>query len=146
MECGVALGFGTSIGQAIPYFSGTAQNFIGDVDQLSSKEFIDNLITVKGQGATFGALTEKEGMALRDAATKLNNWKIVDSNGKTIGFNIDEGSFITELNRIKELAQKGIVYKGGNILGGTLTDSYFNNVIPQIAGSTNQSTIIGGYK
>lgn len=143
---GAALGFGTSAAQAIPYFSGAAQNFIGDVDQLSSKEFIDNLINVKGQGATFGALTEKEGMALRDAATKLNNWKIADSSGKTIGYNIDEASFVTELNRIKELAQKGIAYKGGNILGGTVTDSYFNNVIPQIAGSTNQSTIIGGYK
>lgn len=78
-------------------------------------------------------------MALRDAATKLNNWKIQDGSGKTIGYNIDEESFVKELNRIKELAQKGIVYKGGNILGGTVTDAYFNNLLPQVAGSTNQS-------
>lgn len=130
--------------QALPQFSGQAQNFIGDVEQLTSKEFIDNLINVKGQGATFGALTEKEGMALRDAATKLNNWKITDSNGKTIGYNIDEANFIKELNNIKQLAQKGIVYKGGNILGGNVTDVYYNNIIPQVTTSTIQ-TNYGGY-
>ena len=149
---GSAIGGGSALigatAQALPYFSGSAQNLIGDVEQLTSKEFIDNLINVKGQGATFGALTEKEGQALRDAATKLNNWKIPDPNNpnKAIGYNIDEENFIKELNKIKELAQKGIVYKGGNILGGTLTDSYFNNLLPQIAGSTTQNTIIGGYK
>lgn len=131
---------GLAGGATTPQFSGQAQNFISNVEQLSNQEFINKLINAKAQGATFGALNEQEGTALRNASTRLNNWAIKDSSGKVVGYDIDEASFLQELNKIKTLAQKGIAKAGGNILGGTVTDVYYQNIIPQVAGTTTNNS------
>lgn len=87
-------------------FTGEYQNFVGNVQQLSSQEFIDNLIESKQAGATYGSLTEREGQALREAATKLNNWAKKDKDGNVIGYNVSEKAFIKELEKIKSAAVK----------------------------------------
>lgn len=87
-------------------FTGQYQNFIGNVQQLASQEFISNLIESKQAGATYGSLTEREGQALREAATKINNWAEKDESGNVIGYNISESAFKRELNRIKDAATK----------------------------------------
>jgi len=125
-----------------PQFSGKAASFIGDVELLTSAETIDNLIKAKAQGATFGALSESEQQMLKNAATKINNWAIKNGEGKVVGYNIDEESFIKELNRLKSLAQKGIAQAGGNVLGGNITDVYYNSVIQPLQ---NTSTTTYGY-
>lgn len=97
------------IGGGIKEATGTGQQFSGAVHRLASQEFIDNLIEAKSQGATFGALTDREGDALRAAATQLNDWEIKDKEGKGTGvWNIDEKSFLGEVNRIESLSRKAI--------------------------------------
>lgn len=135
---GVA-GYATS-----PQFSGKAASYIGDVELLTSKETIDSLIQAKAQGATFGALSESEQRTLRDSATKINNWAIKNGDGKVVGYDIDEESFINELNRLKTLAQKGIAKAGGNVLGGTPGQVYANSIIQ--ATSTADTTNPYGFK
>ena len=97
--------------------TGEGQQFAGGVHKLASREFLDALIGAKQQGATFGALTDREGDALRAAATQLNDWEVKDKNGNPLGiWNIDEASFRRELNSIKELANRAITKSGGSIL------------------------------
>lgn len=94
------------IGGTVDVTTGARQNFIASVENLVSREFLDNLINVKAQGATFGALTEKEQLALTQAATKIGTWRLEDKNGKVIGYNASEKDFRTELERIRNLTRK----------------------------------------
>lgn len=90
-----------------PDVFGAGDKFAGMVHQLVDQEFLDNLISVKAKGATFGALTDKEGEALRNAATQLNDWELKDKNGVGKGvWDIDEQSFREEIMRIQQLALK----------------------------------------
>jgi len=94
-------------------FTGSGQAFAGAVHRLTSQEFLDKLIQAKSQGATFGALTDREGDALRAAATQLNDWEMKNDKGLGTGvWNIDERRFLGEINRIETLAKKA---KGGTI-------------------------------
>lgn len=112
----VGLGTGLALGGPSD-ITGTGQQFSGAVHKLASKEFVDALIAAKSQGATFGALTDKEGDALRAAATQLNDWEIKDKDGKGKGvWNIDEKSFKAEVENIKRLANKAIQKSGGGLL------------------------------
>lgn len=86
---------------------GAGQDFAGSVKQLTSQEFLDKLINVKSKGATFGALSDREGAALRGAATKIADWEIKDENFIGTGeWNVDEASFKRELDKLQDLAQK----------------------------------------
>lgn len=93
---------------------GAGQDFAGSVQQLTNQEFIDKLISAKAQGATFGALNQSEADSLRNAATKINAWEVKGDDGIGTGeWNIDEASFIAELDKIKTLANKAISRAGG---------------------------------
>lgn len=109
--------FGRGIKGAYNSWTGVNQQFAGGVHKLASREFLDALIGAKAQGATFGALTDREGDALRAAATQLNDWEIKDKNGLGTGvWNIDEESFKKELNNLKRLANTGIQNAQGTVL------------------------------
>lgn len=123
---GVAGGLSLATQGIADTITGERQNFIAGVDQLSSQEFVDNLINVKAKGATFGALTDREGEALRNAATKLNSWKI-EKDGKVVGYNTSEESFKAELNRIFNLTQKAYEKSTGNILTSD-EEAFFENL------------------
>lgn len=106
------LGIGTIL-DAKAGITGQGQQFSGGVHKLASKEFLDALISAKQQGATFGALTDREGDALRASATQLNDWEIKDEKGLGTGvWNIDEASFIKELKNIQDLAKRSISRSG----------------------------------
>jgi hypothetical protein len=86
---------------------GAKDEFIGKVEQLVSREFLDTLISAKAKGATFGALTKPEQDALTNAATAIGQWRMTDKvTGKTTGYDIDEQSFKNELDTLITLAQK----------------------------------------
>lgn len=86
---------------------GAKDEFIGKVEQLVSKEFLDTLVSAKAKGATFGALTKPEQDALTNAATAIGQWRMTDKEtGKTTGYDIDETSFKNELSTLVTLAQK----------------------------------------
>lgn len=93
------------LGGASSILSGEQQRFAADIGQLISRESLDNLIDIKKQGATFGALSDGERRAVADAATSLSGFAIYDDNGVFTGrFNAAPKDVIDELERIQKLA------------------------------------------
>jgi hypothetical protein len=84
-------------------WSKTKQRFIGNVEGLLDVESIDALIEAKKQGATFGALTDRELQMLRSTASKIGKWAVTDSEtDKVIGYDIDEETLQKELTRLRD--------------------------------------------
>lgn len=80
---------------------GDRQNLISSVNQLTDKAFLDELLSLKERGGSLGQVTEKEGQALRSAASRIGTWEIKDSNGKVVGYNASEKDFKKEIDRMK---------------------------------------------
>jgi hypothetical protein len=98
---------------------GARQEFAAGVNQLISQETLDNLIAVKAQGATFGALSETELDILKQSASKIGTWMQRDKNGNPTGkFEVSEEAFKKELNRMKEATSKIIEYARIEQTGG----------------------------
>lgn len=95
-------------------FSGAKQNFIAGVEELRSQLNLDKLIQAKGQGATFGALSDQELQVLANSATKLGAWVIKDKQGNVTGYNASEVDFKKELDKINNFAKLDYILKGGN--------------------------------
>lgn len=127
------VGAPSALGGTVDQLTGERQSFIAGVEQLISKEFLDNLIVVKGQGATFGALDKGEREALVQAATKIGNWRIRkgDSDtGKIIGYDASEKAFKAELNILKDLTRTALTRAQGDILSTderSLIDSLYES-------------------
>jgi hypothetical protein len=112
----LTLGVGTA-GDVGASVTGSGQNFSAQVHQLVSGLSLQSLITAKQQGATFGALSDREMNILANSATRLNDWEIKDSKGIGTGvWNIDEKSFKTELENIKSLTQRAILLQQGSLV------------------------------
>lgn len=117
-------------------FSGEGQDFAGGIHKLTGGLTLSNLIEAKKQGATFGALTQKELEILAASATKLNDWEVKDDDGNPTGeWNIDEESFNAELDEIKRLTTKALIQSGESLISDEEEDmlnSYFesNTVTP----------------
>lgn len=91
------------------YFTGSSDKLVGQVEQFISKEFLQNLIDVKAQGATFGALQKTEQDALTAAASFIGQRRIYSGKGEdrqVVGYDMSEADFKRELQTIKELTQK----------------------------------------
>lgn len=95
-------------------FTGGKSNFISGVEQLRSQLNINTLIQAKGQGATFGALSDQELRVLASAATKIGTWAIKDSAGNITGYNVGEKDFKKELDKIGNFAKLDFIQKGGD--------------------------------
>lgn len=97
------IGGGLLAGQGVKdKITGERQRFIGSVEQLTNKEFLDAIIGLKSQGGTLGQVSEKEGAKLEAAATKIGTWKIEDDNGNVIGYNVSEDDFKKEIQTIRQ--------------------------------------------
>lgn len=107
-------GVGAGLGGNFANLTGQNAQFIGAVEQLRSNLNLEKLISAKGQGATFGALSDQELRVLANAATKLGQWAITDKSGKVIGYNIDEKNFKEELDTINRYAKLDYILKGGS--------------------------------
>ncbi len=92
---------------------GAKSNFIASVEQLRQQLTLDKLVAAKGSGATFGALSDSELQLLSASASKLGTWAIKDNAGNVTGYNIDEGSFKAELDKINNFQKLGYILKGG---------------------------------
>lgn len=129
--------------------SGDKQALIGSVSQLTDKQFLEAVLSLKSQGGTLGQLTEREGQKLQSAATKIANWEIKDKDGNVKGYNIDEESFNKELDILMNSATK-IYEAAGGILPGTpksleAADEYTNMIIDGNALQVNPYSS-AGYK
>jgi hypothetical protein len=90
-------------------FTGEAQDALGTIKQLTSRETLDSLINLKRAGGTLGALSDQERVMLQSAATKIGSWEILDEKGFGTGrYNVSEGSFKKELETLKGLTQRAI--------------------------------------
>lgn len=84
-----------------------ARSFSSGVRQLISQETLDTLTALKKSGATLGAISEKELAILQGAATQINDWEVLDDEGKPTGkWNIDEQAFKDELTKIKTSTER----------------------------------------
>lgn len=115
---GAILGGGTAFVLGSPdQVTGAAQQTIGLTEQLISKEFLDNLINTKAQGATFGALTIPEQEALTAAATYIGNrriWSGTKGESDVVGYNMAESDYRREIERIESLTRVAYERATGN--------------------------------
>lgn len=96
----------------IDSLSGGRISFIADVEQLVSQETLAQLISVKADGATFGALSDGEREELRRAATKIGTWQIKDDDGQVTGYKVSQDDFAKEITRLQEITQKALINEG----------------------------------
>ncbi len=123
-------------------FTGKRQSFIGAVEQIVKDLTLEKLIEAKKQGATFGALSDREMDILAGAATKIGTWKIIDKKtGQVTGYNIDEPTFRAELQVIKDMAQKDKDLK----MGKSVTNNYLDNLVIPLLNSTENAYSSAGY-
>lgn len=94
-------------------------SFIGGVEQLISSGTIKSLIDAKAQGATFGALSDRELGIIAASFSKIGRWKAEAKDGRVIGYNVSAKDMAEELNRIKASSEKVI----NNLQGSTTTST-----------------------
>ena len=94
--------------------TGVKSNFIAGVEQLRSQLNLETLIKAKGQGATFGALSDQELKMLSNAGTKIGAWAIKDKHGNVTGYNTNEKEFRKELDKINNFIKLDYVLNGGS--------------------------------
>lgn len=95
--------------------TGDRQNFIASVEQMRSELTVEKLAQAKGQGVTFGALSDGERGLIANAATKLGSWAIHEggkADGTVTGYNIDEKSFKAEMDKINYFTKLDALIKG----------------------------------
>ena len=98
-----ALVGGTALAaQGLKDVFGDRQNLIASVSQLTDKAFLDELLSLKERGGTLGQVTEREGQALKNAATRFGKWEIKDDKGNVIGYNVSEKDFRDEVEKMKK--------------------------------------------
>ena len=93
--------------------TGEKDNFIASVEQIRSQLNLDTLIQAKGQGATFGALSDQELRVLASAGTKIGSWAIKDKDGNVTGYKANPKDFRAEMDRINNFAKLDYILKGG---------------------------------
>lgn len=98
---GAIIGGTALASQGLSDVFGSRQSLISSVNQLTDKAFLDELLSLKERGGTLGQVTEKEGQALRSAASKIGTWEIKNDKGQVIGYNASEKDFKDEINRIR---------------------------------------------
>ncbi len=96
--------------------SGRADDLVALTEQMLSQQFLDKLIQVKGQGATFGALTDREGNSLRSAVNAISQTAIRDKNDKVIGYDMSENEFRRQFGIMQEAIQLAEIENTGKVI------------------------------
>ena len=110
-------GFNSAVGPvglgriALRDVAGAKDSFIGSVEQLTSGLTLEQLIKAKDSGATFGALSDAELRLIEQSATKINKWAMKEDD-KTVGYDVSEKDFMTELDTIANFRKLDAVLKG----------------------------------
>lgn len=95
-------------------FTGKQQNFIANVEQLRQGLTLEKLAASKGQGVTFGALSEGEMKLVSDSATKLGTWAIKNKEGNVVGYNVQDKDLKNELGKINNYAKLDAIKQGAD--------------------------------
>lgn len=104
--------------------TGETGDFVGEVEKTINNLTVDKLIQAKAEGATFGALSEKEWSALQSTASYLTNRRALDNDGNVIGYKTTEKRFKEEMDKIGNYAKLDALLKGADpeSIGVTVTD------------------------
>jgi len=111
-------------------FTGRRSIFLGKANQLVSNLALSKLIEAKSQGATFGALSDREMDILKSAQTALGTWEIRDKDGRVTGYKTTEKGFKNELQRLIDDYQS-LVDEARGTTGGNSFDSWYSNQAPE---------------
>jgi len=102
------------------------QAFLAKMDRLISTDALNALIAAKSQGATFGALSDKELDILKNAASTFNGLALYEDKknpNRITGFRGSEENFRAELKRVQDAAQKVVDSANTPSDGGTTSAS-----------------------
>jgi len=89
--------------------SGKADDTVALTQQMLDQQFLDKLIAVKSKGATFGALSDNEGNALRNAANAIAGTAIKRGEGdktRVIGYDMSENEFNHQMTIIQDTMRR----------------------------------------
>jgi hypothetical protein len=94
------LGIGSRVAYADLF--GNKQDFLAQANKLVSKSALNELIQSKKEGATFGALSDREMDILKAASTALGTWEVkgLFNKDKVSGYNTSEKKFKEEIQRM----------------------------------------------
>jgi len=111
---------------------GERTGFLGIANQYVSKKALEELISSKKEGATFGALSDREMDILKAAATKLGSWEITDKNGRVTGYKTTEANVRKAIEEMITDYQKVIneskgMSGGGKTIQDKITDYGIQN-------------------
>ena len=90
-------------------------DFVSGVEQYIDQLTLDKLIESKAQGATFGALSDRELQVIASAATKISGYRRTRDDG-SVYFEVDEATFRAELLNLQTKIQDAVNRKRGGIL------------------------------
>lgn len=107
---------------SIDELSGSADDTVALVQQMLDDQFLNKLIAVKARGATFGALSDNEGQALRNAANAIAQTAIRDSNDRVVAYDMSEKAFKNEMQIIKDSVQRIYERTSGNLVSDEETE------------------------
>lgn len=96
---------------------GAKEAFVGKVENMVKNLTLMSYAEAKEQGMTFGAMSNAEWQILGQAATAISQWRVHeddDPNKKVVGYDVDEKTFKSELDKLTQFAKLGFVNKGGN--------------------------------
>lgn len=112
---GLATGVVNASRGSMDQLTGDRQAFVGAVEQMRSELTTDKLAQAKGQGVTFGALSDGERTLIANAATKLGTWAVTEDgkqDGKVIGYDVNEQDFKREMDVINYFTKLDAVLRG----------------------------------
>lgn len=125
--------------------SGKADDTVALTQQMLDQQFLDKLIAVKSKGATFGALSDNEGMALRNAANAIASTAIKTGSAskgdlKVIGYDMSEKEFKKQMTIIQDTIKRARERATGEIF-----DSDEQNILDNAFGPGNTNFDISSY-
>tara|TARA_R110000868_G_scaffold271022_2_gene530477 strand:+ start:4765 stop:6765 length:2001 start_codon:yes stop_codon:yes gene_type:complete len=126
-QAAVGAGFKKSVVSLIPFVGpeaipGTERaDFEAKFNQLKDSLAMANLDKLKG------AMSDKDIQFLRNVGTSLS-------------LDMSESTFDSELIKVTNLLQEKLLRNGGNILGGSVTDSYYQTMVNQFNNTTSTPT------
>lgn len=97
--------------------TGDRANFIGSVEQMISGLTLDKLAQSKGQGVTFGALSDGERQTIASAASKIGTWRQRadgKADGEVVGYKVNEKDFKKEVDTINYFKQLDAYLQGAS--------------------------------
>lgn len=144
--------FGRFLGKTFGKAGGLSaydKDFIGRIQAVTSGETLDKVIQFKQAAGGVGSLSDRDVQMMREAATAINAWSRRDKDGNVTHYEIDQGSFKRELNKLEGATQR-LMEQAAGLKKSDLDDMDdvvgFNQVGKTVASKTFNQTFSGSQK